>query len=357
MKGSLRTILSLLAVLAGGYVDAGTLRVPGDAATIQHAIDLAQIGDVVEVGPGVWPEAIDLRGKSILLRGRDGAETTIIDAKDRGESVVRCMSGEGPGTVLEGLTLTGGTGHEGLHGSSTAIGGGLLAIGASPTIRDCIFKSNTVSRNGGGAYCGKGGNVRFERCRFEGNAAEKGAGLLCVGSTPVLDRCIFTDNTARYSGGGLYAAKGSSPVVRECQFVRNQASFQGGGVCSLDSAGELLGGVFERNRAGSHGGAVYLGFRTTMLAAACQFVSPTDTIDGTTAIARRDLRRGACDLSEAVTVLAEEHDCVAAGGQYRGDGTRCPSPSESQLARRRGDLDRDGRVSRRDLAIMMLLWR
>ncbi|MCP4759792.1 MAG: hypothetical protein GY894_01240 [Planctomycetes bacterium] len=357
MKRSLRTILGLLAVLAGGYVDAGTLRVPGDATSIQHAIDLAQIGDVVEVGPGVWHEAIDLRGKSILLRGCDGAETTIIDATDHGESVVRCMSGEGPGTVIERLTLTGGTGHEGLYGSGTSIGGGLLAIGASPTVRDCVFKSNSVSRNGGGAYCGKGGNVRFERCRFEANTAEKGAGILCVGSTPVLDRCVFQDNTARYSGGGLYAAKGSSPIMRECQFIRNQASFQGGGVCSLDSAGEVLGGIFERNRAGSHGGAVYLGFRTTLQAAACQFVSPTDTIDGTSTIARSNLRRGACDLSEDVTVLAEEYDCVSAGGEYRGDGTRCPSPSKDQLARRRGDLNRDGRVSRRDLAIMMLLWR
>lgn len=355
--GSLRLYLSIFAVLASGYVHAGTLRVPEDVATIQHAIDLAQIGEVVEVGPGVWREAIDLRGKSILLRGREGAEKTIIDATGRTESVVRCVSGEGPGTVLEGLTLTGGTGHEGLHGSGTTIGGGLLAIGASPTVRGCVFRGNAVSRNGGGAYCGKGADVRFEQCTFIDNTAEKGGGLLCVASRPVLDRCTFSDNIARYSGGGLYAAKDSAPVVREGQFIRNQASFQGGAVCSLDSAGELLGGSFERNRAGSHGGALYLGFRTTLQAAACVFASPTDTVAGTSTVARRDLRRGACDLSKDVSVLAEEQDCLAAGGDYHGDGTRVPVPAERELARRRGDLDRDGRVSRRDLAIMMLLWR
>jgi predicted outer membrane repeat protein len=350
-------LIVMITLLFAAVASAGTIRVPEDVLSIQHAIDSAKAGDVIDVGPGRWLEQIDLRGKSILIRGRDGAAKTIIDATGRGDSVVRCITAEGPGTVLEGLTLTGGTGHVGTHGAEIALGGGLLALGASPTLRDCILTNNHVNRNGGGAYCGKGGDVRFERCTFKGNSAEKGAGLLSVSSRPVLLDCTFIDNKASYSGGGLFAAKGSGPVLRGCRFETNHAAYQGGGVCSLESAGEVLDCEFERNRAGARGGAMYLGFRTSMTASACAFATTTDSVVGNDQVARAAYRVGGCDLGASVCVQAEEVDCLAAGGRYRGDGSICPKSDTTQVARRGGDLNSDGAVDRTDLAILMLLWR
>jgi hypothetical protein len=344
-------------LLLAAAASAGTIQVPEDVLSIQHAIDSARAGDVIDVGPGRWLEQIDLRGKSILIRGRGGAAKTIIDATGLGDSVVRCITAEGPGTVLEGLTLTGGTGHVGTHGPGIALGGGLLALGASPTLRDCVLQNNHVNRNGGGAYCGKGADVRFERCSFLGNSAEKGGGLLCVSSRPVMIDCTFVDNKASYSGGGLFAAKGSTPVLRGCRFVTNRAAYQGGGVCSLESAGEVLDSSFERNRAGARGGAMYLGFRTSMTASACVFATATDSVVGDDQVARGGYRVGGCDLGGSVCVLAEETDCLAAGGTYRGDGSRCPIANATMQARRGGDLNSDGEVDRTDLAILMLLWR
>jgi len=346
------------AVLAVAWTaGASVIRVPEDALSIQHAIDVARAGDTIEVGPGIWHESIDLRGKSVLVKGREGAAKTTIDASGRSESVVRCVTNEGPGTVVQGLTLTGGAGHGGLHGADLSLGGGLLALGASPTFRACVFRGNSATGNGGGAYCGAGADVRFEQCVFDRNSAEKGGGALCVDSRPVFDRCTFESNTARYSGGGIYAARGSSPTIRRCSFEANRAAFNGGGICTLDASGEVLDSTFDRNRAATSGGAIYSGWRATLTASACTFEDAGDTVVGDTAFARRDLRHGACDLGDQICVVAEEADCLAAAGVYRGDGTDCAAPDPVMQARRKGDLDGDGQVDRRDLSIMMLLWR
>ena len=352
----MRWCIAALALVLGCSVAADVIRVPEDVLSVQHAIDRAKAGDTIDVAPGRYREAIDLRGKSILVQGRDGAASTIIDATGLDESVVRCITAEGPGTVLVGMTFTGGTGHRGLRGADTALGGGLLALGASPTIRDCVFLENSASHNGGGAYCGPAADVRFEQCRFESNTAEKGGGLLSVSSRPVMIDCVFKSNEASYCGGGLFAAKGSRPVLRGCSFITNRAAYQGGGACSLDSAGEILDSSFERNRAGSHGGAVYFGFRTSMEASGCTFKTATDSIDGVHQVAYADKRVGACSLGNGVCVVAEASDCEAAGGAFRGAGTKCMAKGNVQQARDGGDLDHDGRVDRRDLAILMLLW-
>lgn len=336
---------------------AAIIHVPEDAATVQQAIDMSRDGDVIDVAAGTWYEVLDLSGRSILIKGRTGEGDTIIDASGRNDSVVRCISGEGPGTVLEGLTLTAGSGHRGMHGPELSLGGGLLALGSKPTIRNCRFIDNTATMNGGGVYCGKGADIRFENCTFSGNAAEKGGGLLCVDSSPVLIGCTFERNRARYSGGGMYAATGSSPVLRDCTFKANNAAFQGGAVCTMQSAGELLDCEFDFNRAGMKGGAIYFGFRATMKVSACAFASPTDGIEGGREMARGDVRRGACDLGEGHCIIAEEDDCLAAAGEFRGLGSRCAKADPVKQAKRGGDLNQDGEIDRSDLAILMLLWR
>ena len=220
-----------------------------------------------------------------------------------------------------------------------------------------MLDANAVNKNGGGAYCGKGSDVRFVRCAFTNNTADKGGGVLAVGSKPVLIDCVFTGNSAHYSGGGVFAAKGSAPILRSCRFESNRAVYQGGGVCSLESAGEVLDSSFARNRAGNRGGALYLGFRTSMTASACEFVSTTDSVVGGEAVARGVNRVGACELSRGICVESEEEECVDAGGVFRGHGTVCPVGDAPQHAPRKGDLNADGDVDRSDLGILMLLWR
>jgi photosystem II stability/assembly factor-like uncharacterized protein len=76
--------------------------------TIQDAIDAANSGEIIEAQPGTYVESIDFLGKAITLRSATGDPAdTIIDGAGAFR-VVQCVSGEGPDTVLEGFTISGG---------------------------------------------------------------------------------------------------------------------------------------------------------------------------------------------------------------------------------------------------------
>ncbi len=124
---------------------------PGDS--IQDAINAAMDGDEIVVAPGTYFETIDFLGKPITLRSSDGPEVTTIDATGLEEvSVVTCESGEGSNTVLEGFTITGGTGtcFETAPGRFLVLGGGMFNTNSSsPTVTNCTFCDNSPEHIGG----------------------------------------------------------------------------------------------------------------------------------------------------------------------------------------------------------------
>src|SRR5579875_53041 len=76
------------------------IHVPGDAPTIQAAVDRAQPGDLVLVAPGVYHEAVEIKTNGITLRGMD-RNTTILDGMSKlGDGV----SVEADNVVVENLT-------------------------------------------------------------------------------------------------------------------------------------------------------------------------------------------------------------------------------------------------------------
>ena len=85
-----------------GLAQAAILRVPADQTSLQAAIDAAVDGDQIEAAPGTYYEQINFNGKAVRLYGRDGPGATAIDGIGIGP-VVRCVSGEGTGTVLDGF--------------------------------------------------------------------------------------------------------------------------------------------------------------------------------------------------------------------------------------------------------------
>ena len=119
----------------------------GDFLTIQAAIDAANDDDEIEVAQGTYNEAIDFLGKAIKLYSKDGQDVTIIDGFSY-YHVVQCAKGEGPNTILEGFTITGGyaTGFE----PNEQCGGGMYNYNSSPTVTDCNFTFNVADCNGGG---------------------------------------------------------------------------------------------------------------------------------------------------------------------------------------------------------------
>ena len=218
-----------------GTVDMGAYELQGKVhnitgdicyETIQCAINDANKGDEIEVAPETYNEAIDFKGKAVRLYSSGGPVVTTIDAIGLSSSVVRCMSGEGPNTILEGFTITGGTGS--LDDFGQLCGGGMRNENSSPTVTNCIFTSNSAEFGGG--LFNYAGSAMVSDCTFTNNTVSLwGAGLYNNNSSPTVLNCTFSGNEAWENGGGMYNREGSSPTVSNCLFTGN-SSYAGGGM-------------------------------------------------------------------------------------------------------------------------------
>ncbi|MEM7310267.1 MAG: hypothetical protein AAF682_26565 [Planctomycetota bacterium] len=258
-----------------------TLLVPQDHPTIQGAITAAVDGDTVLVSSGTYVEQLDLLGKAITLRSAAGAATTTIDSQGLADwldyplgPVIRMVSGEGPSTVVEGFTITGGqTGASGTSGHA-----GVFCVGLSPTVRDCVITGNSGG-DGGAVH----GDATLERCFLTDNdAMPYGRGGAVFGAPTMID-CVVTGNRSGDRGGGIYATApctilrtvidsniggngadgytgggvfGPATLI-ECQITRNTAyHYLSGGPpdeigTAVDGAAALLSCTIAGNRIGN----------------------------------------------------------------------------------------------------------
>jgi predicted outer membrane repeat protein len=341
--------------LLGGGAAGDVIQVPEDAKTLAQAIAMASDGDVVDIAGGTWAGGVDLQGKAIVLRGRSPGRT-ILTGVNLSMPVISCITGENAGTVLEDLIIRDGTGRPVPGFPGMTIGGGLLCEHASPTVRRCRFERNKATLSGGAVYCGPGADVLFEACTFSNNEAEKGGAIISVESSPRFIDCSFESNRASFAGGAFFAADGSEPVIQGGAFIGNVAGFTGGGLYEYDARTLVSDVVFDRNRASIRGGAAYMGHRSRGELQRCHFKSPTDEVAGSSPSLYRPPIRGGCALDEWC-IVSEESDCLLAGGLYLGDHVACDSLPRGLVERETGDLDRDGIIDDRDLALLMLLWR
>jgi hypothetical protein len=218
--------------------------------SIQTAIDNAGDADEIVVAPGTYFETIDFLGKAVWLHSSDGPEVTIIDAQ-QAASVVTCSSGEGPETLLEGFTLTGGTGTfigPCLFEGGIAAGGGMLVMNSDPTVVACVFL----------------GNAAYSDCSYDdGESSSRegpdvwgtgiGGGMYNEDSNPILLCCTFTGNSANFAGGGMYNNVNSNPTVTDCTFSGNEAD-EGGGMYNANSSPTVTDCTFSGNEADEGGG-------------------------------------------------------------------------------------------------------
>lgn len=204
------------------------------------------------------------------LDGNDGSGTI----SDNSYHVVRA-GGSDSTAVLDGFTITAGNGN---GPSNNDRGGGLISGGqATVTIRSCRFVANRCSfgggavyitnsapsftdcsfeDNNGGAFGGafdiaQAGAVRFERCRFLGNRANR-AGALEIFATSgvVVTNCLFQGNTAtgNSGGGALWMGSGGNTVLANCTVVGNAATSQAQGGLRVQGANpSIVNSIFWGN--------------------------------------------------------------------------------------------------------------
>jgi hypothetical protein len=217
---SVGKLLLTLAVLAGPAA-ALTRRVPSQVTTLQAALDLSQDGDTVLAEAGWHAGPLDFRGRQVRVRGEAGPFFTFIESTQPG-ALVRFISGEGPGAVLEGFTLSGGQG----TAEAGPCGGAVRMENASPTLRGTRFLDNVAVL--GGALCVVGGAPLLKDNVFDGNEAELGGAAYLLDADAVLQGNRWEGNGAVGAGyGGALAAEGGRLVLEGEIFRNNQARLGG----------------------------------------------------------------------------------------------------------------------------------
>ena len=197
------------AVMVTLYVNS-TFHVPRSYQTIQEAIDAAMPGDVVLVDDGVYKgpgnRDIDFLGKAITLRSKNGPRKCIIDCEAQGRGIY-FRQGEGPDSILEGITITGG--YVPSSWPQLSLGGGIVCQGASPTIRRNIITGN----RGSGIYCRGASSPRIRNNMITRNIADwGGCGIFCEAGSAA----EIVNNTIAANPGGGVRAWGSSATVSNC---------------------------------------------------------------------------------------------------------------------------------------------
>ncbi len=176
----------------------------GHFETIQDALNWADSGDTVEVMPGLYTGSenrnLHFGGKAILLKSAAGAEQTIIDCQSLGRAF-DLRNGESSSTVIEGFTVVGGATTGGTWPENS--GGGMLLVGASPTVRSMVFANSQAAGFGGGVACFSGSSPTFDRVALIDNLADESGGAVAFAtqSAGTLDHCTLHGNSAADAGG------------------------------------------------------------------------------------------------------------------------------------------------------------
>jgi len=278
----------------------GSAAHPFDA--IQEAIDAAVNGDTVLAADGLYRgegnRDIDFLGKAITVCSMNGAGDCVIDcegfllAPHRGFIFV---SGEGPGSVLRGVTVINAAGH--------ACGGAVFIEEASPVLEALIITGNSASA-GGGIY-GNGGSPIILSCEILLNEADGllaneygcydqggGGGVsICTTGSVTIDGCRIEANVAAYCGGGIYVEHHDLATITDTVIAGNEVmNGWGGGGKTFSFANLQMNNVMVRDNIAPGGGGLQMNFiyDSSALLASCTIAGnvATDWYGG--GIARSD---------------------------------------------------------------------
>ena len=270
MKSSLILSVVIVVLALPSMAAADWILVPGDFLTIGEAIEAAENGDTVLVSPGTYVENLSFGGKAIAVVSEAGPAVTTIDGAGDG-SVVSFVDGEGEDSVLEGFTITGGSGTcvDLGGGERTAFGGGIYCEGSGPSIAGNVITGNATScpgaggspnvGSGGGIAVLEGPPVKIQDNVIESNTATRGGGIFVEDNNARIRRNEITGNTTVGDGnerlGGGICTIGLMDS-RKLQITRNRIT---GGIYSSSLFwAEISENEVAYNTAGGRGGGIYI---------------------------------------------------------------------------------------------------
>lgn len=230
----------LACIWAGPAFGQSLVRVPADTPNFQDALARVADGGTVELSSGVYTAPTggftNPPGKAITVQAADGASVTLSGG---GHDIFRFTNAkrdQGKPMTFIGLRFSDGISNQAF------IGGGMTLGECEAVFKGCSFLNNKtadVTKPGGGGA------------------------LFIAGSVVSFDGCVFIGNTS-LTGGGVMTALDSRIYITGCHFTGNRCDLPGhspnapgGAVYSYNSQLEIANSVFENNRAGYVGGAVY----------------------------------------------------------------------------------------------------
>ena len=349
------TTLSLCAALAvSTATNAEMLQVPGEFASIQEAIDAAQDGDQVVVGPGVYQESIIIGSRSLTLLASDGPEATFLEPGSvNNEHIILVGDTNTPSVHIEGFTLRH---HE------TSYQGALAVYDCQLLVRNCHFSDCTNNYGGAAirlAFYGYGDDLSdalIENCRFEGNQAMSSSGsfggaisgLLGPDSLVHISQSQFSGNTAANGGHVAFTAVGGSPensttlTLDECTFDGGQAGHDGGAIYLTGSSSGADNWVHvgysqlhDNHAAGADTAALHVG--------------PNMNLDLHQTLVSGSMPGGVWISPEADAHVSDSDFCSNSAFDIEGDWLDWGGNGFSPSCACTGDTDGDGRVAVNDL--------
>jgi hypothetical protein len=223
-KKNITTIVCFIVVLIANSVLGTVHYVPQEYANIQDAINDCQDLDTVVIATGRYTGSgnrnINFRGKAITVRSTDPNNSqiiseTVIDCEGQGRGFVFYM-GEKADSTLSGLTIINGYG---------LLGGAIYCYNnSSPSITNCVIKTNSAVFGGGVACANSNTKPKITNCIITANAAIVGGGGFYINvSSPIIRNCIISGNVAP-DGGAFFSHNVGNPIITNCTISQNTAS-------------------------------------------------------------------------------------------------------------------------------------
>ncbi len=222
----------------------------GDFTTVGAAVAAAGAGDVIEVGPGIYPEKVDVF-VTLTFVSTNGAAATIMDGEGTHYPLwFRAATDH----IVDGFTF-----RNGYHVS----GGGAIRCqaGATLTIRNSVIEQNVSEYDGGGFFTRDAGSfIDAYDCVFRQNHAEHnaGAGIAILGSRINYTRCRFFGNTCGLFSGAV-TAHDSFMDINQCLFVGNSSEVTCGAIYYYGSSGNVVGNTVHANSSVEWGSMLFQG--------------------------------------------------------------------------------------------------
>jgi len=137
-------------------------------------------------------------------------------------------------------------------------GGGFLLRDSLLRASDTTIVSNSAHNNGGGLAILEGSNALLRSSALRGNTAVNGGGCYLVRGCFQADSVDISVNSARESGGGIFALQQSNFTGRHTVVSNNSALAHAGGIYATDRVViRVTDCRMESNNAGKSGGAIF----------------------------------------------------------------------------------------------------